>query len=74
MDADLALVIGLVVAVFAIPAMVSAYSEGRAPRVASFAVLVAGGLVVWAVTSKPGGYTLSDIPDAIISVVGRVLP
>jgi hypothetical protein len=74
MDADTALVIGLVIAVFAIPAMVSAYSEGRAPRVAAFAVLVAGGLVIWAVTTKPGGYALNDIPDAIIGVVGRVLP
>ncbi|MFP4450970.1 MAG: hypothetical protein ACLFP0_08590 [Rhodosalinus sp.] len=74
MYADTALVIGLTLAVFAIPAMVSAYSEGRAPRVAAFAVLVAGGLVIWAVTSKPGGYTLTEIPETIIGVIGRVLP
>lgn len=74
MDADMALVIGLVVALFAIPAMVSAYSDGRAPRVAALAVLVAGGLMIWAITSKPGGYALNEIPDVIIGVLGRVLP
>ncbi len=73
MDADTALVIGLGIAVFAIPAMVSAYSDGRAPRVAAFAVLLSGALVVWALVEKPGGYRLADVPEAVISVIGRLL-
>ncbi|MDU8927799.1 hypothetical protein RXV86_10430 [Alisedimentitalea sp. MJ-SS2] len=71
MDYDLALVIGLVIGVFAIPAMVSAMSERRAPRIAAIAVIVGGGLVAWAATQKPGGYTISEIPDVIVRVVAR---
>lgn len=71
MDHDLALVIGLVVAVFSIPAVVSAMSERRAPRIAAIALIVGGGLVAWAVTQKPGGYTVGDVPNVIVKVVAR---
>ena len=71
MDADLALVIGIVVGVFSVPAVVSAYTEGRAPRVAAFAMIMAGILVAWALQEKPGGYRLSEIPDTLVKVVSR---
>ncbi len=71
MDHDLALVIGLVVAVFSIPALVSAYSERRAPRVAAIAIIIGGGLVAWAVTQKPGGYQIDQIPNVVVKVVAR---
>lgn len=71
MDHDLALVIGLVVAVFSIPALVSAFSERRAPRVAAIAIIVGGGLVAWAVTQKPGGYQIDQIPNVVVKVVAR---
>ncbi|MCF3592511.1 hypothetical protein LZG00_00685 [Rhodobacteraceae bacterium LMO-12] len=71
MDHDLALVIGLVVAVFSIPALVSAYSERRAPRVAAIAIIIGGGLVAWAVTQKPGGYQIDQIPNVMVKVVAR---
>ena len=71
MDHDLALVIGLVVAVFSIPSIVSSFSERRPPRVAALAVLVGLGLVVWSVTQKPGGYKINEIPGIMIDVVGR---
>jgi hypothetical protein len=74
MNPDVALVVGLVVGVFAIPAMVSSYSEGRAPRVAAFAAIVAGGLVIWALTAKPGGYRFEEIPEVIVGVIGGFLP
>ncbi|MDQ2089787.1 hypothetical protein [Marimonas arenosa] len=71
MDSDLALVVGLVVAVFSVPAVISALSERRAPRVAAIVLIVGGGLVAWSVSQKPGGYTLGEIPDVIVRVVGR---
>jgi hypothetical protein len=71
MDTDLFFVIGLVVAVFSIPSIVGAFSEGRAPRVAAIMVLIGGGLIALAVNEKPGLYSLSTTPDAFVRVVGR---
>ncbi|RBI77539.1 hypothetical protein DQW77_00625 [Roseovarius sp. TE539] len=73
MDTDLALVIGLVIAVFSVPAALSALSDGRAPRVAAFAMIAGGALVVWALTQSPGGYRIADIPDVFVRVVASFL-
>lgn len=73
MDPDLFLVIGLLLAVMTIPSLLSAYSESRAPRAASIVVLIAGVLIVIALTNKAGGYTIAEIPDVIFRVIGRYL-
>lgn len=73
MDPDVALVIGLVLAVFSIAGMVSAFSNGQAPRASAITVLIAGGLVLLAINAKPSGYTLQDIPEAFARVVRLVL-
>lgn len=66
---DLYLVFGIVIAGFAIPSMLGAISERRAPRASAIAVLVGGTMILLAFTQKPGGYTLEDIPEAFIRVV-----
>jgi hypothetical protein len=68
MSYDMALVLGLVIAGFSIPAIVSAFSDGRTPRAAALMVMIGGGLVAWSVTSKPGGYTLDNIPEVFVKV------
>ena len=73
MDPDLMLVIGLVVGGFSVPSIMGAIAEGRVPRAASIAVMVAGGLIVLAIRDNPGGYALADIPDVFVSVVGRYI-
>lgn len=73
MDPDLVFVIGLVLAVFSVPAIISAFSEGRAPRVAAFTVISAGVMVIWAIQTKPGGYAFSDIPKIVVQVVAEYL-
>ncbi len=73
MDPDIMLVIGLVIGILAVPSLVSALQEDRAPRVGVAAVLVAGALIVLAVNDKPGGYRLKDVPDAVYHVIGRVM-
>lgn len=42
MNTDIALVTGLVMVVLSIPAIFSAFSEGRAPRVAAVLLVVGG--------------------------------
>ena len=71
MNPDLFLVVGIVLAVLAVPAVISALSDGRAPRAASIIVLIAGVLIVFAFTKKPGGYEVRDIPNAFYRVIGQ---
>ncbi|MDZ4135286.1 MAG: hypothetical protein U1D06_06785 [Paracoccaceae bacterium] len=73
MDPDILLVVGVVVGAFSIPSMLSAFREGRAPRIAAILVLIAGTLVVLAVTRKPGGYEVADVPGVFLRVIGGLL-
>ena len=74
MDTDLALVIGIVFAGLSVPSILSALSDRRAPRASAITVLIAGGLIVFAVQGKPGGYQLSELPDVFVNVVARYMP
>ncbi|MEI4262720.1 hypothetical protein [Roseovarius sp. D0-M9] len=73
MSSDQILVIGLVLGVFSIPAIVSALSDRRTPRVAALVLIAAGCLVVWAISKKPTGYSITDVPKAFVRVVGQLL-
>jgi len=71
MDTDLALIFGLVIAAFGIVSLSSAISDRRSLRATVLTVLIAGGLVAYAVTTKPGGYRIEQVPDVFYSVIGR---
>ncbi|GGL57236.1 hypothetical protein [Wenxinia marina] len=73
MDTDLYLATGLVLLVLTLPAIVSALTEGRPPRLAAVVLLIGGGLVAFAVTSRPGGYTFAEIPDVLVRVAARIV-
>ena len=73
MDSDILLIIGIVLAVLSVPAMLSAFSESRAPRVATFTAVVAGCMIVYAVQTQPGGYSWSEVPEVFVRVVARFL-
>ena len=71
MDSDLFLVIGVVFAVLSVPAMLSAFTDGRVPRLAALTVLIAAVCIVVALMNKPGGYAIEDIPAAFREVLAR---
>ena len=73
MDPDILLIAGIVLAILSVPAMLSAFSEARAPRVATFTVVVAGCMIVYAVQTQPGGYTFKEVPEVFVRVVARFL-
>ena len=73
MDTDLFLVVGVIICALAIPSLLSAWVEGRVPRLGSFMVLIGGVLLVTALTRNTGGYSFSDIPDVFLTVVGRYI-
>ncbi|MDW4498602.1 hypothetical protein R5H30_11460 [Sulfitobacter sp. D35] len=75
MDPELALVLGIVLAVFTIPSLLSAMSDSRAPRASALTILIAVGLIFYAISQAPGpGYRMQDIPNIFVSVAGRYLP
>ncbi len=73
MTPDLALVLGLILAGLAVPSMLSAFSDRRAPRASALTILIAGGLLLYAIQTQPGGYSLQEIPKAFVRVVGQFL-
>lgn len=74
MDPDLALVIGLVVAALSVPSILSALSDSRAPRASAFTILIAGALILYAMQTHPSGYSLGDVPNVFVKVVGKYMP
>ena len=73
MNTDLYLVIGIIVGALAIPALLAAYSESRAPRIGAIMVLISGVLISVALTQKPSGYTFAEIPGIFVKVVAGLI-
>jgi len=73
MDPDIFFVLGIVLSVLSIPAIVSAFSESRAPRVGAIVVLTGVLMIAYAVISRPGAYTFETMPDVFMRVAGMVL-
>lgn len=73
MDPDVIMVVGLLIGGFTAPPFLGALADGRVPGAAAIAVIIAGGLIVLAISEKPGGYAISDIPDVFVNVVARFI-
>lgn len=67
------LVIGIILGVLSIPAMLNAYSDGRAPRLASITVLIAGILIFVAVYTHRPAYTPAELPDVFSRVFRQLM-
>ncbi len=74
MDTDLALVIGCLLAVLSVPSILSAVSDQRSPRASALTVLIAGGLILYALQKNPGGYSFAKLPNVFVSVAADILP
>ena len=70
----MAMALGAVLGVLSVPSLLSALSEGRAPRIGALMLVIAGGLILWALSTKPGGYTVAEVPAVIVNVIARYLP
>lgn len=73
MNTDLYLVIGIIIGALAIPSLLGAFAESRTPRTGAILVLIAGVLIVVALTQKPSGYTFAEIPHVFVRVIGSFL-
>lgn len=72
-DPDIILVAGLILAVLSVPSILSAYADNFSPRTGTVILVIAGGLIVYAMQSHPEGYTLEDIPNAVIRVAAKII-
>ena len=71
MDNDLALVIGIAIFSFAVPAVISAFTDNRTPRAAAVCFMIGGSFIAFAVSRTPGGYTFAEVPEVFARVVTR---
>lgn len=74
MSTDLALIMGLFLAALAVPSIASALSDRRPPRMPMILILVAGALVLYALTQHPGGYSIEQVPDVFFRVIAQIMP
>ncbi|WP_195821499.1 hypothetical protein [Roseobacter sp. MH60115] len=74
MDADPALVLGIVIGAFSIISIYAALVDRRLPRTSALTVLLATGLVVCATTTSEVGYTAASQPRTFVNVFVKYLP
>lgn len=69
MDIELIFVLGCIVSAFSIPAIVSAFSDGRSPRYPALIILIGGLMIGYAVNERPGAFSAESVPDVFARVV-----
>lgn len=70
---DIALVVGICLAVLAVPSLLNAWTEDRAPRLGALMGLTGLVLVAVAISRHPGGYGFGDVPAAFHRVFKGLL-
>ena len=66
---DLIMVLGVCIFGLSFPSMVGAFSRGAPPRAAITAIVIGGLMMLYANSSRPGGYTAAEMPQLFMSVV-----
>jgi hypothetical protein len=66
---DLIMVMGVMVLFLAFPAAVGAFSRGAPPRAAMLSLFAGGIMIVYANASRPGGYSIEDMPNLFVKVL-----
>jgi formate-dependent nitrite reductase membrane component NrfD len=68
-DVDLLLTGGIILLVLSIPSLLSAWVEGRAPRLGAVLSIAALTMIVSALVTKPGGYAFNEVPGVMVRVI-----
>ena len=69
---DLIMVLGVIVLGLAFPTMVGAFSRGAPPRAAMLAIFAGGSMIMYANMSRPGGYSVAEMPQLFMKVITGV--
>lgn len=73
MEFDFIFVLGLLIAVFAVPSFARAYADKVRPSQAVLIALIGGGMMYYATVMNPGAYGFSTIDDVVLRVIGWIL-
>ena len=65
---DLIVVVGTLILGCAFPAAVGAFSRGEPPRAAMLALFAGGVMILYANASRPGGYSVAEMPEVFVRV------
>lgn len=69
MNTDLIFIVGVAIGILAIPAIVSAFLDGRTPRAPALVILIGAVMIGYAVRERPMAYTFDTIPEVLLRVV-----
>lgn len=70
---DPILVVGIVLLALSIPSILGAMADRRSPRAATIVILIGGSLILFAISQKPGGYALAEVPEAFVRVLAYII-
>jgi hypothetical protein len=73
LDTDLILTLGIVLLVLTLPSLLSAWVEGRAPRIGAIMLVASVAMIIMAVAYNPAGYAINDVPGVMVGVAARLL-
>lgn len=73
MDTDLLLAAGLVLLALSLLVLLSAWSDSQLSPFGLVVLVVAGGLIGWAIYAAPEPYRLQDIPTVLLGVLARAI-
>ena len=72
MDPDVAMAIGLLLAIVSFPSLIhNVLHDGAPSKVVGFMCLTSVTIMAIAALNKPGGYEVMDLPRVLMDVLGR---
>ncbi|MEP2532983.1 hypothetical protein [Shimia sp.] len=73
MATDYLMTVGLVIGLFSIPAMLSAYADERFPRGPMAAFILSAAIIVLAWAMNPALYTFAELPNVVVRVIADIV-
>lgn len=73
MDTDLFVVVGILLAAFALPSALASYAEGVFPKTALTTLAFGALIAMTGAAFSPDGYGFSRIPHSFIEILARIL-
>lgn len=72
MDTDLFVVVGFLLAAFAIPSALASYAEGKFPKIALVVLVLGTVIALIGAMFSPDGYSFGRIPHSFIEILARI--